>query len=74
MDFEDVSLGRVSAGQRKREKDFLCMEKSLIIEVDGGIHQERQDYDVVREGELNGGDITFCDSRMTLFCAISQMC
>ena len=32
--------------------DFLCMEKSLVIEVDGGIHDEQQQYDLEREEDL----------------------
>jgi very-short-patch-repair endonuclease len=29
--------------------DFLCPEKRLIVELDGGQHQERAGYDVVRD-------------------------
>jgi very-short-patch-repair endonuclease len=32
--------------------DFLCMEKSLVIEVDGGIHNEQEQYDSEREEDL----------------------
>ena len=32
--------------------DFLCMEKSLIVEVDGGIHDEQKEYDTEREEDL----------------------
>ena len=33
--------------------DFLCMEKSLVIEVDGGIHDDQQQYDAEREEDLH---------------------
>lgn len=32
--------------------DFLCMGKSLVIEVDGGIHGDQQEYDAEREEDL----------------------
>lgn len=32
--------------------DFLCMEQSLVIEVDGGIHSEQKQYDAEREEDL----------------------
>lgn len=32
--------------------DFMCMEKSLVVEVDGGIHKEQQEYDAEREEDL----------------------
>lgn len=28
--------------------DFFCFEKGLVIEIDGGHHSERQEYDQVR--------------------------
>jgi very-short-patch-repair endonuclease len=28
--------------------DFVCFEKKLVIELDGGQHQEQQDYDAQR--------------------------
>lgn len=31
---------------------FLCMDYSLIVEVDGGIHEERKEYDQVRDNYL----------------------
>jgi very-short-patch-repair endonuclease len=33
--------------------DFLCIEKRLIIELDGGQHQENQAYDAHRSTELS---------------------
>ncbi len=33
--------------------DYLCYEKRLIIELDGGQHQEQYDYDLQRTAELN---------------------
>jgi very-short-patch-repair endonuclease len=32
--------------------DFVCLQKRLIIEVDGGQHAERGDYDKERDGWL----------------------
>lgn len=32
--------------------DFLCMQRMLIIEVDGPIHDEQQEYDLEREAYL----------------------
>lgn len=32
--------------------DFLCMEKSLVVEVDGGIHNDQKQYDSEREEDL----------------------
>jgi very-short-patch-repair endonuclease len=33
--------------------DFICLEKMLIIEVDGAIHLEQKEYDATRTIELN---------------------
>jgi very-short-patch-repair endonuclease len=33
--------------------DFYCAQKNLIIELDGGQHQEQRDYDDVRTQYLN---------------------
>lgn len=32
--------------------DFICLENRLIIEVDGDIHEQQQDYDEVRQAFL----------------------
>lgn len=32
--------------------DFLCMERSLIIEVDGSVHRDQAAYDHERDSEL----------------------
>jgi very-short-patch-repair endonuclease len=32
--------------------DFLCYEHKLIIELDGGIHREQQDEDLIRQDNL----------------------
>jgi very-short-patch-repair endonuclease len=32
--------------------DFLCIEKQLIVEVDGSVHDEQKEYDKEREAEL----------------------
>lgn len=29
--------------------DFVCLEHTLIIEVDGSIHEHQQEYDVIRQ-------------------------
>ena len=34
--------------------DFICIEKKLIIEVDGGQHMEHQRHDATRTAYLNG--------------------
>ncbi len=33
--------------------DFVCIEKNLVIEVDGGQHSDRENYDVNRTRFLN---------------------
>ena len=32
--------------------DFVCLQKQLIVELDGGQHAERAEYDVTRTREL----------------------
>jgi very-short-patch-repair endonuclease len=32
--------------------DFVCLEQRLIIEVDGGIHEQQQEYDAIRQAFL----------------------
>ena len=32
--------------------DFICMERRLIIEIDGSIHEKQKEYDEEREREL----------------------
>jgi very-short-patch-repair endonuclease len=32
--------------------DFYCLEQKLAIEVDGGIHNRRKDYDELRQQEI----------------------
>jgi adenine-specific DNA-methyltransferase len=32
--------------------DFVCLEKKLIVEVDGGQHAEQRDYDSERDASL----------------------
>lgn len=34
--------------------DFFCFEKKLVVEVDGGQHQEQISYDLERDKCLNG--------------------
>jgi very-short-patch-repair endonuclease len=34
--------------------DFYCHEAKLVIEVDGGIHEQQKDYDDAREFVLKG--------------------
>ncbi|MFA6470443.1 MAG: DUF559 domain-containing protein [Candidatus Latescibacterota bacterium] len=38
--------------------DFYCHEKQLIIEIDGGIHRERKEYDENRDSYLEAGGYT----------------
>jgi very-short-patch-repair endonuclease len=32
--------------------DFLCLEAAMVVELDGGIHAERTDYDARRDAYL----------------------
>jgi very-short-patch-repair endonuclease len=32
--------------------DFYCAEANLVVELDGGIHNERQEYDQIRDSRL----------------------
>lgn len=34
--------------------DFYCAEKKTVIEIDGGIHNERAEYDAERDAFLTG--------------------
>lgn len=34
--------------------DFVCLEKKIVIEVDGGQHAEQEEYDGVRDAWLRG--------------------
>ena len=38
--------------------DFYCHEHQLAIEVDGGIHQRRREYDRLRQNEIEAKDVT----------------
>ncbi|MBC8385585.1 MAG: endonuclease domain-containing protein [Candidatus Cloacimonetes bacterium] len=38
--------------------DFYCHEKKLIIEIDGGIHEQQKDYDELRTVIINELGIT----------------
>ena len=38
--------------------DFYCKEKSLAIELDGGIHQDQKQYDVERDRQIHAGGIS----------------
>ena len=38
--------------------DFYCHERKLAIEVDGGIHKKRKEYDKLRQVEIEAKDIT----------------
>jgi very-short-patch-repair endonuclease len=37
--------------------DFYCTEKRLAIEIDGGIHNKRKDYDRLRQAEIEAKSI-----------------
>ena len=37
--------------------DFYCPEKKLVIELDGGIHKHRKDYDEMRDMTINSKSI-----------------
>ena len=38
--------------------DFVCLEKKLIIELDGGQHAEQSEYDAQRDGWLRAQGFT----------------
>jgi len=38
--------------------DFYCHQKKLIIEIDGGIHEQQKEYDQNREEILKSLDLT----------------
>ena len=38
--------------------DFYCHEIQLVIEIDGGVHDERKEYDTNRDGWLKAGGYT----------------
>jgi very-short-patch-repair endonuclease len=38
--------------------DFYCAEKSVVIEVDGSSHDDKAEYDAVRDAFLMGLDLT----------------
>ena len=47
--------------------DFYCHEIQLVIEIDGGIHNERKEYDSYRNGWLEAGGHTvlrFCNEEI----------
>ncbi|MDA1292799.1 MAG: DUF559 domain-containing protein [bacterium] len=43
----DLTLALFFAKERELF-DFLCMEKSLVIEIDGGIHDDKKGYHILR--------------------------
>ncbi|MCX6154961.1 MAG: endonuclease domain-containing protein [Candidatus Kapabacteria bacterium] len=57
-----TNLRRKQLGYRFRRQhaiyryivDFVCIEKKLIIEIDGDSHDDKQEYDAEREKELRG--------------------
>ena len=38
--------------------DFYCAEKQVVIEIDGGSHDDKTDYDAWRDAFLNGLGLT----------------
>jgi len=38
--------------------DFFCNEHKLAIEIDGGIHKKKKDYDELRQDIIESEDIT----------------
>jgi len=38
--------------------DFYCAEKQLVLEIDGGSHDHKADYDAQRDAFLRGLDLT----------------
>ncbi len=39
--------------------DFLCVKQKLIIEVDGGIHDQQKEYDAMRQTLMEGNHYQF---------------
>ncbi|MCF8303029.1 MAG: endonuclease domain-containing protein [Bacteroidales bacterium] len=37
--------------------DFYCHKLKLVIEIDGGIHKQKREYDIGRAAEINKYDI-----------------
>jgi 5-methyltetrahydrofolate--homocysteine methyltransferase len=33
--------------------DFVCLEKKLVVEIDGEVHLHQQEYDIARDDYLN---------------------
>ena len=38
--------------------DFFCNQLKLIVEIDGGVHEQQKDYDAKRERILSLNDVT----------------
>src|SRR5262245_13645291 len=38
--------------------DFVCLEKNVVVEVDGGQHRQHRSYDARRDGWLRGKGFT----------------
>ncbi len=38
--------------------DFVCLEKKIIIEIDGGQHTKQEEYDAVRSRLFEGDGFT----------------
>ena len=63
---------QVSTG--KYIADFACLERKLIIELDGGQHQEQADYDAERTGGWNHEDSRSLDSGTMRFWRMTMRC
>ncbi|MCC7367603.1 MAG: endonuclease domain-containing protein [Chloroflexi bacterium] len=58
--------GRTLDGARFRRQqpigpfvvDFFCAEVGLVIEVDGGVHEQQREYDEARQAQLEGAGYT----------------
>ena len=57
--WEALRAGRLEGWKWRRQApvgpfivDFLCLEAALAVELDGGVHAERADYDVWRDTQL----------------------
>jgi very-short-patch-repair endonuclease len=61
----DIVRDRKVAGLKFRRQqvlgrfiaDFFCAEIKLVIELDGGVHNDRTDVDAVRRAVLEAGDL-----------------
>lgn len=64
--WNEIKAGKMSGYKFNRQKpllnyivDFYCKELSLVIEIDGASHNNKFDYDNLRQKELEKYNLTF---------------